>query len=32
LSEPVALEVGLRFTLREGRVTVGGGIITRVYS
>lgn len=32
LQEPVALTVGLRFTLREGRVTVGGGVIIRVYN
>jgi elongation factor Tu len=32
LQEAVALNVGLRFTLREGRVTVGGGVIVRVYN
>jgi elongation factor Tu len=32
LREPAAINVGLRFTIREGRVTVGGGVIIRVFN
>ena len=31
LSEPVALEKGLRFAIRDGGLTVGKGIVTAVY-
>ncbi|MBE3142079.1 MAG: elongation factor Tu, partial [Thermoplasmata archaeon] len=31
LSEPVALEIGLRFAIRDGGLTVGKGIVTDVY-
>lgn len=31
LVENVALDVGLRFTIREGVITVGAGIITKVF-
>jgi len=30
LIEPIALEEGLRFAIREGGRTVGAGVITRV--
>ena len=30
LSTPVALEVGLRFAIREGGLTVGAGAITEI--
>ncbi|HID86454.1 MAG TPA: hypothetical protein EYP55_03635, partial [Anaerolineae bacterium] len=30
LIEPVALEVGSRFAIREGGRTVGAGILTRI--
>lgn len=29
--KPMALEVGLRFAMREGGLTVGSGIITKCY-
>lgn len=32
LREPAAINVGLRFTIREGRVTVGGGVIIKVFN
>jgi elongation factor Tu len=31
LIEPVALEQGSRFAIREGGLTVGAGVITKVY-
>ncbi|HID86238.1 MAG TPA: hypothetical protein EYP55_02540, partial [Anaerolineae bacterium] len=30
LIEPVALEVGSRFAIREGGRTVGAGVLTRI--
>jgi len=30
LLEPVALELGLRFAIREGGKTVGAGVVTEV--
>jgi len=31
LIEPVALEQGSRFAIREGGLTVGAGVITKIY-
>ena len=31
LMAPVALQEGLRFTMREGQITVGTGIISKIY-
>ena len=31
LMSPLALEEGLKFTIREGKQTVGAGIITKVH-
>ncbi|MFH1594418.1 MAG: elongation factor Tu, partial [Candidatus Omnitrophota bacterium] len=31
LIEPIAMEKGLRFAIREGGHTVGAGVITEVY-
>ena len=31
LISPVALQEGLRFTMREGLITVGTGIISKLY-
>jgi elongation factor Tu len=31
LISPVALEAGSRFAIREGGLTVGAGLITKVY-
>ena len=30
LIQPVALEEGLRFAIREGGLTVGAGVITKI--
>jgi elongation factor Tu len=31
LIEPVALEQGSRFAIREGGLTVGAGVITKIF-
>jgi len=31
LIQPVALEEGLRFAIREGGHTVGAGVVTEIY-
>jgi len=31
LIAPVALQEGLRFTMREGQITVGTGIISKLF-
>ena len=31
LIAPIALQEGLRFTMREGQITVGTGIISKIY-
>jgi len=32
LEKPMALEEGLRFAMREGGLTVGSGIVTKMHS